>query len=260
MQASGDRLAIARALNNLAATYDLLGDHEKAMAYYMDCLALRRELNDRAGTAYTLRNMAGLLTDQKRYAEAYMMFQEALQRLRAVGEKLSIANVLQGMGELAQKRQRYDDARACFLESLALCREVNIAGGVRFALRSLTELGVDENDLVAARDYQRQLIEVTRGADVPHWRADVLMIAARIAAAENRSARAVELLGAVRSLRVANGQSTVVSDELLDRCAQRLDPAEYADALARGEQTGLDALFDAVVAEIAAGTEETRND
>lgn len=257
MKASGDRLALARALNNLAATYDLLGEHELAMKHYMDCLTLRRELNDRVGTAYTLRNMAGLLTDQKRYAEAHMMFQEALQRLRAIGEKLSIANVLQGMGELAHRRQRYDDAREALLESLALCREANITGGIRFALRSLAELSVDEGKLAAAYDYQRQLIATTKLTDVIHWRADALMIAARIAEAENRPARAAELVAAVRALRERDGLSLTLNDEILDRCRARLDPLAYAAALTAGVEAGVAALFAQIDAE-SRDQEETR--
>jgi tetratricopeptide (TPR) repeat protein len=223
----------------------------------MDCLTLRRELNDRVGTAYTLRNMAGLLTDQKRYAEAHMMFQEALQRLRAIGEKLSIANVLQGMGELAHRRQRYEDARAALLESLALCREANITGGIRFALRSLAELAVDEGNLTAAHDYQRQLIATTKRTDVIHWRADALMIAARIAEAENHPLRAAELVAAVRALRERDGLSLTLNDEILDRCRARLDPLAYAAAITAGVEAGVDALFAQIDAEYR-DQEETR--
>ena len=47
-------------LNNLAWTYDDLGQRSEALRLYEEALPIRREVGDRAGEATTLNNMAGM--------------------------------------------------------------------------------------------------------------------------------------------------------------------------------------------------------
>jgi tetratricopeptide (TPR) repeat protein len=66
----GDRSGEGTTLNNLGAVYNTLGQKDKALDFFGQALAIRREVGDRFGESVTLFNIGILLDAMDHTAEA----------------------------------------------------------------------------------------------------------------------------------------------------------------------------------------------
>ena len=61
---------LSRILDTLGSTYSAIADHEQALLFYSESLALKIVINDQAGQALTLGNLARLCLQLGRYQQA----------------------------------------------------------------------------------------------------------------------------------------------------------------------------------------------
>jgi tetratricopeptide (TPR) repeat protein len=66
----GDKVAVARDLNNIGGIHDDQGNLTLALDYYLRSLKLKEEAGNKPGIAYTLNNIAGVYGTQGSYAQA----------------------------------------------------------------------------------------------------------------------------------------------------------------------------------------------
>ncbi len=78
----GDRAGEATALTNLGDAFDGLGDPQRALELYEQALAIRREVGDRAGEAATLTKLSNQLAEAGRRDQALAPIEEAVTIFR----------------------------------------------------------------------------------------------------------------------------------------------------------------------------------
>ena len=97
----GNKQGIARALNNLVAVLDALGQHDEQAAMVREALALSRELGDYGRVAWMLSVLSHFSIEGGDFAEADALVHEALHFARELGAPGPIALALMGCTDLA---------------------------------------------------------------------------------------------------------------------------------------------------------------
>ncbi|MFD3997487.1 tetratricopeptide repeat protein [Streptomyces sp. NPDC058583] len=136
---SGDRIAAARALQNLADVARRRRDHDRAHGHGVEALSLFRELGDRAGEARCLTGLGIDHERQGRYEEAHDHHRQALHAYRETGSRIGETIVLNNIGLLYQRQGRYGEARRHHDDALELSRRFDFPGDEAESLNALAE-------------------------------------------------------------------------------------------------------------------------
>ncbi len=114
----GDHPDLASLLNNLAASYDRAGNHDRAEELYREALAMKRRLGyESVGLAKATCNLASMLRLRGSYEKAE---EHALECLRLRQEHTdpdpaAVARALRNLGILAYTRRRLGEAESWLL-------------------------------------------------------------------------------------------------------------------------------------------------
>ena len=125
-RAAGDDFVLAMALNNLGGVAVMLGENERAAAYFQESLELRRRMGDASRIALSLGNLAEMARQEGKTDEAAAMFAEAAEIATAIGDKRHIMFALEGLGKVAYREERWEEAGTHARESLRLAQELGM--------------------------------------------------------------------------------------------------------------------------------------
>jgi tetratricopeptide (TPR) repeat protein len=114
------------ALNNLGGVAVMLGENERAAAYFQESLELRRRMGDASRIALSLGNVAEMALQEGKTDEAATMFAEAAEIATAIGDKRHIMFALAGLGRVAYREERWEEAGRHARESLRLAQELGM--------------------------------------------------------------------------------------------------------------------------------------
>ncbi|MEG3978982.1 tetratricopeptide repeat protein, partial [Microcoleus sp. herbarium8] len=112
----------------------------RAMEFYHQALAIRREIGDRAGVGRLLNNMALTCRKQGKDTQALIYFQQAIPMLEAIGDKTSIGRLLNNMGEIYESLGQSAKALESYEEALKIAREKNDKFGESGAMEGIKRL------------------------------------------------------------------------------------------------------------------------
>jgi class 3 adenylate cyclase/predicted ATPase len=202
----GDEAGLAQALHCAGTLAAQQGDHVKARAIYLESLAIRRKLNDRARISSLLSNLC-ILAHQftGESAEAQALGEEALAIRRELGDRWAIANSLNNLGVMCQDQGDLPRARALMEESVALNRQVGDRWAIANSLSSLAAVTLDQGDFGATRRLLEESLAINRELDEPRAIAYVLESFGMLAARQGKPDRAFRLMGAASALRQTIG-------------------------------------------------------
>ncbi len=145
---AGDDFALALALNNLgSATMSLLGDDERAAAYFVESLELRRRIGDMSRIALSLMNVASIALRSDDISRAATLFAEAAEIATAIGDKRHICFAQAGLGWVAYRECRWQEAGAHMQESLRLAKELGMRSPVVEAILALAGIAAATGDI-----------------------------------------------------------------------------------------------------------------
>ena len=151
----GRRGSEAISLNNIGSNFSDLGQYQKALDSYTAALEISRSMDNRHSAAINLHNIAWIYAALGDRRRALKYYEEALQLVRAVDDRYSIGKTLNNIG--ATYGELGDDRTALkiHLEALAYRRAVGDADGEAV---SLTNIGKSYNKL-GDRDKGRENLE-----------------------------------------------------------------------------------------------------
>ena len=139
LRPTGDKAAIAGALNSLAAVVQDLGDYPRAVALLEESLALKRQLGDGWGTAASLGNLGLVAQEQGDYPRAQTLLRESLALFRTQEDTLGIANTLSNLGSVALAQGDIPAALQLCREGLALWAALGDKAGIAQTLEQLAD-------------------------------------------------------------------------------------------------------------------------
>ncbi|HDP93969.1 MAG TPA: tetratricopeptide repeat protein [Candidatus Aminicenantes bacterium] len=154
-EALGDRKAIASSLNNVGIILGTLGRNDEALKYYNQVLAIKEELKDRTGMASQYVNIGNIHKDDNDLPRAMEFYRNALDIYRETENQSGIASVLFNIGSVETLLKNLRSARGYFRNSLELRRQMGEKEGTA---RTLIELGGIEL-LLGRPDQARRTLE-----------------------------------------------------------------------------------------------------
>ncbi len=133
-----DKAGIAQTLNNMGDVYSDRGQYSQALDVLQQALALRRELRDRAGTSQTLNLIGFVYRRQKQYSEALELHEEALQQAQNAGDRSEVGESLHNIAAVYTSQGQLDSALDFYERAMAIREEV---GDRRDLGRTLNNMG-----------------------------------------------------------------------------------------------------------------------
>jgi class 3 adenylate cyclase/tetratricopeptide (TPR) repeat protein len=107
----GDKLGLARTLNNLGVVQQLTGDWNEALATYQRSATAFMAAGDSSGAAIIHNNIGEILSDQGQFEQAEIQFALALETWHESGFKIGIALATSNRGRLRGRVSCSDDGR-----------------------------------------------------------------------------------------------------------------------------------------------------
>jgi tetratricopeptide (TPR) repeat protein len=108
--------------SQLGLLYGRLGDYARSHAYYVQALAIQREIGDRHGEAVTLTNQGEILRGQGEVQQARANFEQALLLNKQEDDPHLQSVLLHNLGLLSQNEKDYSQAFHYYVEALKLAR------------------------------------------------------------------------------------------------------------------------------------------
>jgi tetratricopeptide (TPR) repeat protein len=173
---TGDRLGLARALNNLAIAHTAEGRFEPAADLLHQALIGYEQVNDRPGVARALGNL-GMVEERLGRKSAVDHLERALPLFRALGDVAGEARTDLNLGLIDERLGRLEEAADRFERALGLSRRIDDRPGIASALRDLGGVEIKLDRHAAAGDHLRQALAVFRelgNADAEAWTLDSL--------------------------------------------------------------------------------------
>jgi two-component sensor histidine kinase len=159
---TGNKIAVAKSLNNIGIIYRSKKDYANAISYYRQSLAIKEELHDEQGMVNTFINissvynsqdkfdstyfyankgmllakkihadkdaygsqvnMGAALIGQGKFAEAEPLLYEVEQKAKAHNDKSVLITTYEGLGDIFLSRKYYSTAESYFLKGLATAK------------------------------------------------------------------------------------------------------------------------------------------
>lgn len=143
---------------------ELTSELEPSRAYYIQSLALFRELGEKQGAAYAMEGLSRLYYRQGDYASARAILEEGLSLIRELGDKWSIALILNRLGDMVSAQKDFETARSLYEESLVLFREMGTKCGTTLGFNRIADTLTNEENYTAARDYIARSLDYVRAS------------------------------------------------------------------------------------------------
>ena len=156
---AGDRLVLARALNNKGNTYLDLGQAADAIAAQTEALRLKEQSGaDPTDLSTTLTNIGNVYATQGDYALASDYYLRALAQIERSGRADMVTSVYNNLGQLYSSTFDYTKARMYLDKAIALAERIPDAARVATALYIVATIDRDEGHLDAAEAAQRRAL------------------------------------------------------------------------------------------------------
>ena len=240
-RALGDKMLVAKALNNLGELASDEGKMSEAKACLDECLTLGRELNSRMVIGAALNNLAQVYLKQGDSAGARPLFEESLGLHRMRGDKRMMALTLGNLGVLAFTQHDLAEAQDIQNQCLALHHEMGNQSGIAMTLVNLAEIALAQGETAQARRASEEGLRLAQAIGEQEY---VVLHLAGLAAVAGQQAdlkRAARLAAAAEALRASvdlawGAENRHAFDQALAAAHAGLDEGEFATAWSEGEQ------------------------
>lgn len=149
----GEQLHLARLMNNMAILYKALGDYEMALVLYERTLKLRQAGVDQARVPHTLNNIGNLYREMGNLQQALAYLEQAEALLRTSDDKRNWAIVLINIAWCYTTLGAVDQAEPLLLQAIAIHEAFNNQESMIRGLLLLGEIALTRRHDGQALDY-----------------------------------------------------------------------------------------------------------
>lgn len=118
-----DTLGIARLKNNLGIAYKNLGDIAMSRKFYRESIILKEQLGDAKGIAYGLNNLGELFQKEGDFHQSLKEFSRAQVILDSIGDHKGMSTALSNMAEAHLNLGNYEETISLVLSTLPIDEE-----------------------------------------------------------------------------------------------------------------------------------------
>jgi signal transduction histidine kinase len=158
-------LFASKLFNNMALSYNAIGDHARETSLLNRALLIKKALGDSLGISLTMNNLGKAAISRGDDAAAAAWFKSALVISQAIGNKVASDEQLQNLAYLEAKKGNTAAAIAQYKRSLAAAKATGSRREQQFALESLIAIYDSLHDYNSAYHYTAEyegLADTTR--------------------------------------------------------------------------------------------------
>jgi predicted ATPase len=248
-RALGDRVGMARMLNNLGAVARQQEQYERATACYEESASVFRDLGNQGSLGVVLGNLGQLALDQGHLAQAKEWCEEALAIFRTLGDATNCAWILGQLGRIAAQEGNLAEAEARQQESLVLGRQFGAKRWIAYALRDLGRIARNRGQLERSTERLHESLTLARDLGELEFTLALIGEVGTLAVAGGKGTRAARLKGAELALRerfhiplrpANEAEPEAESEETLARARAMLGEEEFVRAWEEGRAKSLE--------------------
>jgi signal transduction histidine kinase/CheY-like chemotaxis protein len=101
----GHKTGIARALSNCGMVFQNLDNAQKSLDYHLRSFAMEKQLGDSLGMAYSMIHIANLFTDLQRADSALYYYEQSIDILESKGDRDGLTYSYVGLGEFFKESE-----------------------------------------------------------------------------------------------------------------------------------------------------------
>jgi len=246
-----DKWWMAVALEHVAFTLTLEGDHQAAQARAEEGVSLAREVEDHWPLAVCLPRLVSPLI-RKDIAAAHQIAEEGVSVARSVGDKSVLSFGLIQLTSTYLMEGNFIAAAPAVEEALAEARLIRSVSYTTLSLLLLIFITCLQGDLANVKGYCLELLSLARETGAPFLAGYVLLAFGLVSSLDEQLAEGVRLLAACEaayhdrgvSLSVYGGPLLMIYKHGLAKARAQLDSATFEFAFAEGQKMSLDEALD----------------
>lgn len=144
---------IAKISGNISATYQAMGDFEKAYDFGLDCLRRNEAIRDSAGIAEAFYELGTLFFYQKNPKEALNYYQQSMAISKSLNDPKLLYSCLGAMGSAYEELGQFKEALDYNLQSLEIARKMGQKSPEAYALHNIGTVYIKMELYDKALDY-----------------------------------------------------------------------------------------------------------
>jgi len=143
----------SKALNTIAASFQMKGDFLNAIDYYQQSLKIREQMNDQQGVSTSLSNISGIYISIGEFKKALDYALRSIKIFEQTGNKQALASTLNNIGIIYNNLADYDKALEFNQKSLGLYKELGDKQGTAASNANIGNIYMSLSDYDKAMDY-----------------------------------------------------------------------------------------------------------
>lgn len=224
--------ARAKSLHWVGVMHHRLGEYAEARETLEMGLQIAREVDDSAEEMLCLNTLGNMSVFLRELAQAREYYRQALEVVRRLGDRYGEAMILGNMGNLAYDEEDFAESSVLYRQAITIFRETGSQIGEAVYLANLGRVQLRVGELVDAKDYLTQGLQITRQLRDRGQMVFGLWSFSQLNYEAQNYERAARLLGASDSLRDEIGStlstSAIEEHRVLQQAVQTaLGDAEY---------------------------------
>jgi tetratricopeptide (TPR) repeat protein len=137
---AGDKMGVAKTLNNIGLNNHKLGNISKALSYYKKSLKIQEEIKDVGGIAASSGNMGSIYLNQGDISKALDCYSRNLKIQEEIGDKRGFASSLGNIAYIHESQGNIPQALEFYTKSLKTWEEIGEKQGIALAYNNLGSL------------------------------------------------------------------------------------------------------------------------
>jgi two-component system, sensor histidine kinase PdtaS len=161
-----DQSNLGDAYFNLAITYHIQGEFDKAMSYYDSSLIIRKKLNELKGLAGLYNNMGSIFTIQANFPKGMEFYYQSLDIKLKLDDKKGAANTYNNLGIIKYEQKQYSEALELYKQAISLEETIDNPRGLARSLGNIGLVNIKLERFNEAISYYNRAYDLMRDKNV----------------------------------------------------------------------------------------------
>lgn len=195
----------AAALHEMARTYVMRGDLDRAMQLYQQSLDIKIGTGDLREKSATLHGIAEIYVIRGKTDDAMKLYQQSLEIFEGLGDLQGKSKALHNMANIYVTRGDFDRAMDLYQKSLEIKKGLGDLQGMSATFHEVAKISVTNGDLDRAMQLCQRSLEISEGLDDLQNKSTALLSIARIHLMRGDLDRAMQLCQQTLEIRIRLG-------------------------------------------------------
>jgi len=156
---------IANFLNRIGYIYVYQGNHEKAIANYLQSLRISEQSNNKWGIAKSLNSIGTVYYYQGNYPEALEYCKKALKTWEELKNNEGMASSLIWVGNIYFTQKDFQQALSYYSKSLKIYEELGHKNGISAGLNNIGLIYMEQSEYPTALEYYEKSLKINEEED-----------------------------------------------------------------------------------------------